>query len=133
TGLRGSAEREDIDLAATARAVHDEIVPLDKSYWRTAETLDSSQRALDDIWLQLNQAGPSAGIDRLRSREVASVTANARWTVAAALLRTESRGVHRRRDFSGEDDAQASRITVSGLDRVTAAREILALETVREG
>lgn len=133
TGLRGSGERNDVDLAATAQAVHDEIVPLDKSYWRTAATLESSRRTLDDIWSRLGQTGPATGIERLRAREVASVTANARWTVAAALLRTESRGVHRRRDFPGEDDAQASRITVSGLGKVTAVREILALETAREG
>ncbi|MCQ4630270.1 FAD-binding protein [Shinella sp. CPCC 100929] len=133
TGLRGSAEREDVDLAAAARTAHDQIAPLDKSYWRTAETLEASRSTLEDLWSRLNRAPPAAGIERLRSREVASVTASARWTVAAASLRTESRGVHRRHDFPAESDAQANRIIVSGLDRVTAVREDLALETALEG
>jgi len=134
TGLRGGTEeRGALDLAVAARTVHDEIVPLDKSYWRTAQTLEASRRALEGVWNGLNEAKSATGIDRLRAREVASVTASARWTVAAALLRTESRGVHRRRDFPAEDGTQASRIVVSGLDRVAAVRENLALETVREG
>ena len=133
TGLRGSAERDDIDLATAARTAHDQIAPLEKSYWRTAETLEASRRTLDDLWSRLNQAPSTTGIERLRSREVASVTASARWTVAAASLRTESRGVHRRRDFPAESDAQANRIIVSGLDRVTAVREDLVLDTAQEG
>lgn len=134
TGLRGGTEeRGALDLAVAARTVHDEIVPLDKSYWRTAQTLEASRRTLEGVWNGLNEAKSATGIDRLRAREVASVTASARWTVAAALLRTESRGVHRRRDFPAEDGTQASRIVVSGLDRVAAVRENLALETAREG
>jgi len=132
TGLRGSAG-EAIDLAAAARTLHDEIAPLDKSYWRTAATLEASGRVLEDLWSRLNGVSPAAGLDRLQTREVAAVTASARWTVAAAALRTESRGVHRRRDFPGESEAQASRIIVSGLDRVTAVRETLSLETAQEG
>jgi succinate dehydrogenase/fumarate reductase flavoprotein subunit len=113
--------------------VHDEIAPLDKSYWRTAATLEASGRTLEGLWSRLNEASPAAGLDRLQTREVAAVIASARWTVAAAALRTESRGVHRRRDFPGESEAQASRIIVSGLDRVTAVRETLSLETAQEG
>lgn len=133
TGLRGTADGHDVNLAATARTVHDQIAPLDKSYWRTAETLEASRRTLEDVWSMLQQVPAPTGIARLRSREVASVTASARWTVAAAALRTESRGVHRRRDFPGESEAQADRIIVSGLNRVTAVREDLSLETVQEG
>lgn len=133
TGLRGSAEGRDVDLSIAACMVHDEIAPLEKSYRRTAATLEASRRTLEDVWTGLNEAKPATGIERLRAREVASVTASARWTVAAALLRSESRGVHRRRDFPGEDDAQANRIIVSGLDRVMAVREDLAFETAQEG
>lgn len=132
-GLRGEAEGEAIDLSAIARTVRDEIVPLDKSYWRTAGTLEASGRVLEDVWTRLNRAAPAAGLARLYASEVAAVTASARWTVAAALLRSESRGVHRRRDFPGEDATQVGRIIVSGLDRVTAVREDIALDTAREG
>lgn len=133
TGLRGSGARERIDLVDAAHAVHGEIAPLDRSYWRTGETLAASAAALEELWTTLN-AGPSTtGIERLRAREVAAVTASARWTVAAALLRTESRGVHRRRDFPAEDESQARRILVAGLDRVTAVREAPAFDAAQEG
>jgi succinate dehydrogenase/fumarate reductase flavoprotein subunit len=46
------------------------------------------------------------------------VTAAARWSVAAALARTESRGMHRRTDMPGRDDALAVSLLVSGLDEV---------------
>ncbi len=132
-GLRGTAENDEIDLATAARTVHQEIAPLEKSYWRTADTLEASRRTLQKVWTDIGHAPPATGIDRLRAREVAAVTASARWTVAAALLRKESRGVHRRRDFPAEDGAQECRIIVSGLDRVTAVRESIALDTVQEG
>lgn len=133
TGLRGPVKGYDIDLTAAARTARAEIAPLDRSYWRTAETLEASRRTLEDLWSRLNQAPPATGIKRLRSREVAAVAASARWTVAAASLRTESRGMHRRRDFPAESEAQANRIIVSGLDQVTAVRENLALDAAQEG
>lgn len=133
TGLRGETAGEPIDLAAAARRAHGEIAPLDKSYWRTAGTLEASRRSLEELWAALNRARPAEGPERLRAREVAAVTASARWTVAAAALRTESRGVHRRRDFPAEDAGQQSRIIVSGLDTVTAVRESLVLDAAREG
>ena len=133
TGLRGAAEGGEIDLAAAARTAHDEIAPLGKSYWRTAETLAASRDTLEDLWSRLSKAPAATGIERLRAREVAAVTASARWTVAAAALRTESRGVHRRRDFPDESEAQANRIIVSGLEDVTAVREDLALDAAQEG
>lgn len=133
TGLRGNGNREDIDLASAAAAVHGEIAPLEKSYWRTGAGLEASRDRLENLWADLNEASETRGIERLRAREVAAVTASARWTVAAALTRTESRGVHRRRDFTQEDTAQATRIIVSGLDAVTATREEAAFDAAREG
>ena len=45
------------------------------------------------------------GTGRLRAREAAAVAAAARWSLAAALARTESRGMHRRTDLPARDDA----------------------------
>lgn len=123
TGLRGAGTNEAVDLVAAAKAVHDEIAPVGKSYWRTAQTLETSRTQLELLWTQLNQAKSLSGIERLRLREIAAVTATARWTVAAALMRGESRGIHRRGDHLEENEAQASRIIVSGIDRVAAMRE----------
>ncbi|MGC4025536.1 MAG: FAD-binding protein [Mesorhizobium sp.] len=130
-GLRGKVDGRTPDLAALATTVHDQIAPLGKSYWRTAVTLGASRAKLEDVWHRLANAATPEGTDRLRFREVAAVTASARWTIAAASLRTESRGVHRRSDFPHESEAQATRIIVGGLDRVSAVRETV-LEAAQE-
>ncbi|MFD2427858.1 hypothetical protein ACFSUK_05785 [Sphingobium scionense] len=60
------------------------------------------------------------------------MAACARWILAAALTRDESRGMHMRIDRPGTDPAQQSRLLVAGLDRVWtrpergAAQEIAA-------
>lgn len=133
TGLRDAGTEEAVDLVAAAKTVHDEIAPVGKSYWRTAQTLEASRATLDLLWTQLGQATPVSGIGRLRLRETAAATATARWTIAAALLRTESRGVHRRSDYPNENEAQAARIIVSGVDLVTAVRENIVHETAAGG
>ena len=66
--------------------------------------------------MPLQLAGEGTG--RLRARETASVTAAARWSVASALARTESRGMHRRSDRPERDDALELSLLVSGLDTV---------------
>ncbi len=66
---------------------------------------------------QAHLAGEGPG--QLRAREAAAVTAAARWSLAAALARTESRGMHRRLDLPGRDDALGLSLLVGGLDEVT--------------
>jgi len=85
------------------------------------------------IWSALAAAPRGTGLELLKAREVAAVTASARWVLAAANMRKESRGIHRRSDFPLEDGSQAGRIIVSGLDRVSAVRETELLDDVSEG
>jgi succinate dehydrogenase/fumarate reductase flavoprotein subunit len=44
--------------------------------------------------------------------------AHGRWITAAALARSETRGMHRRTDRTEPDPALARRLLVDGLDRV---------------
>jgi succinate dehydrogenase/fumarate reductase flavoprotein subunit len=128
-GLRGAGKGEPLDLVAAAGTIRGEMAPVDKSYWRSAPALEASGATIDRLWMQIVRAPAISGPGRLRLRETAAATATARWAVAAALMRTESRGVHRRSDYPAESDAQASRIIVSGIDRIAAAREHIAGET----
>ena len=54
----------------------------------------------------------------MRAREGAAMLATARWMYRSALTRKESRGMHRRDDFPGEDDRQRHYVTAGGLDEV---------------
>ena len=51
---------------------------------------------IETIWREVQAHLAGEGPGQLRAREVAAVTAAARWSLAAALARTESRGMHRR-------------------------------------
>lgn len=132
-GMRDGAGRSAIDLSAVADRVHAQIAPLERSYSRSERELVESRAKLNAEWRALAAAPSPSGSVRLRYREVAAVTACARWTVEAALLRTESRGVHRRSDFPDLDEGPASRIVVSGLDTVTALRDEPALQAAQQG
>jgi succinate dehydrogenase/fumarate reductase flavoprotein subunit len=132
-GLRGSGQGGPVDVAKVGKAVRDEIVPLERSYWRFGASIDVSRARLEMIWSALAAAPRGTGLELLKAREVAAVTASARWVLAAANMRKESRGIHRRSDFPLEDGSQAGRIIVSGLDRVSAVRETELLDDVSEG
>ncbi|WP_244488097.1 FAD-binding protein [Aureimonas sp. Leaf454] len=120
TGLRARHEASPVDLDRAVRTVRAEIAPLERNYHRTAATLASGRQAVEDVWRELEKHLEATGRDRLRAREVAAVTAATRWTLAAAELRTESRGVHRRSDHPAENDALRRRIAVSDLRSVQA-------------
>ena len=87
-----------------------------------------SRNAVDAVWQELHDHLEATGRERLRARELVAVTAASRATLAAAALRTESRGVHRRADFPGEVPGMARRIIVSGVQSVSAQLEAEAID-----
>ncbi|MFF5488080.1 FAD-binding protein [Streptomyces virginiae] len=98
--------------------VQREVLPYDKNYLRHGEVLAASLRTLDAAWSQLRAGLHGEGADLVRARQAAAMTAHARWMYAAALARSESRGMAKRLDHPDQDPAQHHRILVGGLDRV---------------
>ncbi|MFD7393581.1 FAD-binding protein [Streptomyces virginiae] len=98
--------------------VQREVLPYDKNYLRRGEVLAASLRTLDTAWSQLRAGLHGEGADLVRARQAAAMTAHARWMYAAALARSESRGMAKRLDHPDQDPAQHHRILVGGLDRV---------------
>ena len=122
TGLRPS---EKPDMAITAAdliaAVQQEILPVGKTFFRSEATLRAAQVRLDSAWNSARAhlyAQPAPAAEIVRAREAAAMIATARWLVASAIARRETRGLNRRLDFPQADPAQAYRLHTGGLDQV---------------
>jgi L-aspartate oxidase len=92
--------------------------PFDKNLFRTGAALAISSQALDGVWSEVAHHGQAGSI---ALRETAALLATARWSVASAASRKESRGLHRREDFPAQDPRLAGRLLSGGLDRVWVA------------
>ncbi|GLH80022.1 oxidoreductase [Bradyrhizobium sp. SSBR45G] len=119
-GLRPKVRTRALDIDAIRAGVRDEMHPFEKVLFRKESTLAASQRALDGLWREI--ADHAAG-DLLRSRETAALVASARWSVATARQRTESRGLHHRIDHPQLDPQLAVRLLSSGFDRIVVTAE----------
>ena len=104
--------------AELTRAVQDEVFPYELNYFREAGRLDGSLQRLDTLWAKASSADAAAETDVLRAREAAAMLATARWMYRSGLARKESRGMHRRDDFPGQDERFRHYITAGGLDEV---------------
>jgi succinate dehydrogenase/fumarate reductase flavoprotein subunit len=122
-GLRptGTA-REDFDADEILRTVRDEMLPLDRNFFRRDLTLRRSLDRLDACWADLRRHGLGDGLAAVKVREAAALTATSRWAYRSALARVESRGMHRRRDMPTADPDFACSLHASGLDDVRVAR-----------
>jgi succinate dehydrogenase/fumarate reductase flavoprotein subunit len=104
--------------AELTRAVQDEVFPYELNYFREAGRLGQSLQRLDALWIEASRADAATESDVLRARESVAMLATARWMYRSGLVRQESRGMHRRDDFPGQDDRQRHYITAGGLDDV---------------
>jgi L-aspartate oxidase len=146
-GLRPAASTKALDVKALIAAVQAQVLPYERNLFRTGTGLAQSGRALDMIWAELHDhAGGSldasavwsgAGDALLRVREAAALAATARWSVAAAQARTESRGpLHRREDFPETDARQAHRLLAQGFGKGADAMRVwpdAQVDTARQG
>ena len=105
------------------QVVREEMLPLDRNYFRSAPVMDASLARLDASWSALSLHLRGEGAAAVRAREAAALIATSRWAYRSALARIESRGMHRRRDRPATDPAFACLFEASGLDSVRIARQ----------
>ncbi|WP_342133219.1 FAD-binding protein [Hydrogenophaga sp. OTU3427] len=86
--------------------------------FRHGAALARSQRDLDSDWADWRAHAGGDATQALRHREMAALLATARWSLASALARTESRGMHLRTDAPATLPTFAHPIHAGGLDRV---------------
>jgi succinate dehydrogenase/fumarate reductase flavoprotein subunit len=128
TGSAGSGDA----YREVVRVVQDEVIPYDKNWFRTDKGLRSSLGALDQAWDEVRSTLRSDGATAFKAREAAAMVATARWMYRSALVRTETRGMHRRDDFPALDPAQHHRVLCGGLDEVwTAYEPVRDVETLQ--
>jgi succinate dehydrogenase/fumarate reductase flavoprotein subunit len=122
-GLRPTAAaRDDLDTQEIVSAVREEMLPLDRNFFRREATLHRSLDRLDGCWSDLRRRALGEGLAAVRTREAAALTATSRWAYRSALARAESRGMHRRRDLPDADPGLACSFHASGLDEVRVSR-----------
>ena len=117
-GLASKGTGQGKDSASVRAAIQQEILPLDRSFFRTGPQLEASAAALETSWTDALALQGNA--DHATARETLAMAATARWMVASSRQRTETRGIHRRTDLPQSDPAQGRRIISGGLDRVWA-------------
>ena len=103
--------------------VQEHTLPLERSFRRTARSLEDSIAALDDAWVAAPAVLGGRGRELVRARSGAALLAVARWVSHAALARAETRGMHVRTDRPDTDAGLQHRLVTSGLDRVDVRAE----------
>ncbi|MGE0214602.1 FAD-dependent oxidoreductase [Mycolicibacterium sp.] len=121
-GLRPT-DRSALDHRAVVAAVQRQVLPYELNYLRHGDRMAPALDALNNIWTAVRAGLGGSGEDRFRAREAAAMAAHGRWMYHAALHRTESRGMHKRLDFPGQDPAQHHRLLTGGLDTLWSRPE----------
>jgi succinate dehydrogenase/fumarate reductase flavoprotein subunit len=107
------------DSQEVVRAVQAEVFPYERNWFREGDALRDSLSRLDALWERLRTSAPAAtATEAVRAREAAALLATSRWMYRSALQRTETRGMHRRREHGTLDPSQRHRLLSGGLDEV---------------
>lgn len=129
-GLRPALSARNVDATRAVALVREELLPVDRNFFRSESKLAASIARLDDRWKEMRDHAHGSGATGFRLREAAGLLASSRWAYRAAAMRTETRGMHRRLDQPASDPALARRISISGVDQPHVGFEALASEAV---
>ena len=119
-GGAGLAEGPDrrIDAQGLIRNVQAEVFPYSRNYRRHGDRLKDSLGRLNAAWAHASRAAPAELGEAQRTREAVAMLAVSRWMYESALVRTETRGMHKREEYPQKDEAQRHHIISGGLDEV---------------
>jgi len=115
---QADSTKNSISTEEVVRQVQDEVFPYDRNWFRSEEGLTASLDRLNHLWQEIKQGVRTTESSRLGVREVAAMTATARWMYESGLARRETRGMHVRTDFPARDAAQHYRLISGGLDQI---------------
>lgn len=123
SGTLGVRDRGFDDVRGSVRAIQSEMLPIDKSVFRSNDGLIDSATRLDRLWESASRDldHTTAGTEAIAQREAAGMLAMSRWAVRSALVRTETRGMHTRIDFPATDVDQTHRLLSGGLNDIWVA------------
>jgi succinate dehydrogenase/fumarate reductase flavoprotein subunit len=115
-----------VTLAEVVAAIKEEMLPLDRNYWRSEANLVPALARFKTIWDALgggflaasSEDRRTASRNLLRAREAAGLVTGARLIYASALERKETRGLHRRSDYPNLDPNQTYHLISGGLDHI---------------
>jgi succinate dehydrogenase/fumarate reductase flavoprotein subunit len=136
----GQVTRREVAPEEVIGIVRDEMLPLDKNYWRTGPGMTASLSRFESAWRDVvpalgwmrQDSAKLTARDRMRTREAVSLLAAGRWIYASALARTESRGLHRRADFPHySPEFEGQHLISGGLDEVWV-RKVPHVRTLSE-
>lgn len=124
--LRPVSARIDLAAREVIKVTQNEILPIAKTFFRREAQLRQSLDVLDGAWKTASGELVAAHLpasELVRAREAAAMLAAARWVVASAIERRETRGLSRRLDYPEKSAALARRLFTGGLDRVWVSPE----------
>ncbi|MBO1000676.1 FAD-binding protein [Bacillus sp. SD075] len=99
------------------KSVQREVTPFEINLFRTESNIRPALQRLDSLWQDIRQ-GVLRDDSAVKAREVAAMTATARWMYASALERKETRGMHKRLDYQEQDPTQNQHLLTGGLDTI---------------